>query len=350
MEPDSVNKILEESESLRKKVLGKLNDLPPEDIKYIFEEYSPFFEQQIFEKWREQERFDELIEYILYNYECDKGEEEWTQVLLDLRLKNDEIRAFKLLQGLIAGRSELFWEAVNRRSKKTKSLFLEMAIAEKKGNLVKVLYEYIFIVENKKEEDKDHFLIEKLHRQIKEVLDEIKTPLQKPSKLIVDEDSFWEIINESNENSVTASEFTSNLESTLEKLKRSEISKFNKILLEKYDKLNSWDLLAIAYIVMGGCSDDGFDYFKMWIITQGKKVYEAAIRGPGPISKILKCRWGCQCEGLFSTVNNAFFSRSGKNIKTIGISGKIFGEKWDESELEERYKDEIKLLANRKIT
>lgn len=350
MEPEAVNKILEESEILRIKVLDELNAEPPEEIKYIFNEYSSFFEALIFEKWREQERFDALIDYILYEYEYGKGEEIWTQVLLDLRLKNDENRAFKLLRGLMAGRSELFWDAINSRSKKNDSLFLEMAIAEKKGHLIKVLYEYVFIVENKKEEDKDHILIKKIHHQIKEVLEEQKAPLNNPSKLKVDEGSFWQIIYDSNEISGTSSEFTRNLESSLEKLNQAEINKFNKILHDKYNKLNSWDLWAIAYIVMGGCSDDGFDYFKMWIISQGKKVYEAALRGSGPISKALKPRWRYQCEGLFSAVSNAYFSRAGKAIKTIKLSGKISGKKWKESQLEERYNNEITFLSNKKIT
>jgi hypothetical protein len=31
---------------------------------------------------------------------------------------------------------------------------------------------------------------------------------------------------------------------------------------------------------MGGCSDDSFDYFRAWLIAQGKDVFESAIRDP----------------------------------------------------------------------
>ena len=33
----------------------------------------------------------------------------------------------------------------------------------------------------------------------------------------------------------------------------------------------------MAYTVLGGCSDDGFDYFRFWLLTRGKTVYYNAI-------------------------------------------------------------------------
>ncbi|HEY9368316.1 DUF4240 domain-containing protein [Streptomyces sp.] len=44
-----------------------------------------------------------------------------------------------------------------------------------------------------------------------------------------------------------------------------------------------WDLMAAsyqaplwaaAYVINGGCSDDGFDYFRGWLIVQGRAVFE----------------------------------------------------------------------------
>ncbi|MFG2875316.1 DUF4240 domain-containing protein [Streptomyces sp. NPDC048337] len=47
-----------------------------------------------------------------------------------------------------------------------------------------------------------------------------------------------------------------------------------------------WDLLsesyraplwAAAHVINGGCSDDGFDYFRGWLLTQGRAAFEAAL-------------------------------------------------------------------------
>ena len=39
-----------------------------------------------------------------------------------------------------------------------------------------------------------------------------------------------------------------------------------------------WDLWGAAYIIEGGCSDDAFSYFRSWLISMGRGVYEAALR------------------------------------------------------------------------
>ncbi|MEU5810381.1 DUF4240 domain-containing protein [Streptomyces sp. NPDC047718] len=54
-----------------------------------------------------------------------------------------------------------------------------------------------------------------------------------------------------------------------------------------------WDLLAesyrsplwaAAYVINGGCSDDGFDYFRGWLLTQGEAVFAAALADPDSLA------------------------------------------------------------------
>ncbi|MFK0258402.1 DUF4240 domain-containing protein [Streptomyces sp. NPDC090445] len=54
-----------------------------------------------------------------------------------------------------------------------------------------------------------------------------------------------------------------------------------------------WDLLAesyrsplwaAAYLINGGCSDDGFDYFRGWLLTQGEAVFAAALTDPDSLA------------------------------------------------------------------
>ncbi|MFI6094153.1 DUF4240 domain-containing protein [Lentzea sp. NPDC051213] len=56
-----------------------------------------------------------------------------------------------------------------------------------------------------------------------------------------------------------------------------------------------WDLLALsysdplwaaAYLMNGGCSDDGFDYFRGWLLTQGEAVYTAALASPDSLASV----------------------------------------------------------------
>ncbi|MFB6521342.1 DUF4240 domain-containing protein [Streptomyces sp. NPDC056401] len=54
-----------------------------------------------------------------------------------------------------------------------------------------------------------------------------------------------------------------------------------------------WDLLAesyraplwaAAYLINGGCSDDGFDYFRGWLLTQGEATFTAALADPDSLA------------------------------------------------------------------
>lgn len=56
-----------------------------------------------------------------------------------------------------------------------------------------------------------------------------------------------------------------------------------------------WDLLAdsyrsplraAAYVINGGCSDDGFDRFRGWLLTQGEAVFTAALADPDSLAEL----------------------------------------------------------------
>jgi len=57
-----------------------------------------------------------------------------------------------------------------------------------------------------------------------------------------------------------------------------------------YDTLISrayrWDLWGAAYIINGGCSDDGFRYFRDWLISEGEETYEAALADPESLARL----------------------------------------------------------------
>jgi hypothetical protein len=36
-------------------------------------------------------------------------------------------------------------------------------------------------------------------------------------------------------------------------------------------------LWAAAYVINGGCSDDGFDYFRAWLMLQGQGTFGQAV-------------------------------------------------------------------------
>lgn len=42
----------------------------------------------------------------------------------------------------------------------------------------------------------------------------------------------------------------------------------------------SWDVWGAISLLLGGCSDDSFDYFRSWLILQGREAFDAVIDDP----------------------------------------------------------------------
>ncbi|MGY0065326.1 DUF4240 domain-containing protein [Streptomyces sp. QTS137] len=90
-----------------------------------------------------------------------------------------------------------------------------------------------------------------------------------------------------------------------------------------------WDLMAdsytnplwaAAYVLNGGCSDDGFDYFRGWLITQGREVFECIVADPDALAKVPIVRASAadgvdlDCEEALSVVWNAHVMATGKQL------------------------------------
>jgi hypothetical protein len=46
------------------------------------------------------------------------------------------------------------------------------------------------------------------------------------------------------------------------------------------------DLWAAAYLINGGASDDGFEYFRGWLIAQGREAFNSAVADPDSLATL----------------------------------------------------------------
>ncbi|MGH3649221.1 MAG: DUF4240 domain-containing protein, partial [Acidimicrobiia bacterium] len=46
------------------------------------------------------------------------------------------------------------------------------------------------------------------------------------------------------------------------------------------DALYTWDLWGAAYMALGGCSDDAFEYMRAWLVGQGETIWAMARDDP----------------------------------------------------------------------
>ena len=63
-----------------------------------------------------------------------------------------------------------------------------------------------------------------------------------------------------------------------------EVLDWDRIQDELWVESYRRDLWGAAYLINGGCSDDGFDYFRGWLLGQGQAIWQAALADPDSLA------------------------------------------------------------------
>lgn len=77
------------------------------------------------------------------------------------------------------------------------------------------------------------------------------------------------------------------LKANLASLRESELLAYQSRFDELMNAANGLDLWGAAYLINGGCSDDGFHDFRAWLIGRGRHVYESALKNPDTLADVL---------------------------------------------------------------
>jgi len=289
-------------------------------------------EEDVLHSWFENERLDDVMEYVLFNFDTNGGNDLRKFLSHELVEERNAKKLHKLFRGLIPGRMNAFWTQLSSPSKGSIGNITFASSA--KAETLEVMLEYYNAMLELGEED----AASKIKEEMLQFNSEEKKKPSKPDPRKIDNCLFWELINISSTNASSASEFISNLETELTKFKATEIKNFQKLLITYQHNLDSWDLWAFAYIAKGGCSDDSFDYFKNWIISQGQETYKISCENFDKLIDVFEPCWGLECEELSYVADAAYYNRQGKPMPSISIPvSKIKGEPWEEDELKNKY-------------
>ncbi len=136
-----------------------------------------------------------------------------------------------------------------------------------------------------------------------------------PSFEMLDEELYWQIVAESLANSKNEEEQEAYLIDQLEKMSLQEIIGFrlrtDKLLYDTYTS-HMW---CAAYLINSGCSDDGFEYFRNWVISRGKEAYTNAKQNPDTlITQINESRDYYEFESFWYVALEAFENKTGQDL------------------------------------
>lgn len=102
----------------------------------------------------------------------------------------------------------------------------------------------------------------------------------------MDKEQFWRTLDDARALAGRWQDMRYPLVYALTQLDAQDIICWQRIFIE-YQSLSYKDKLwAAAAIMLGGCSDDSFDYFRGWLTAQGKDVFIGALADPDSLASV----------------------------------------------------------------
>lgn len=154
----------------------------------------------------------------------------------------------------------------------------------------------------------------------------------------MDNDQFWAIIERAcGSDPLAAEEWDERLVAELSRLPAEEIVAWNHIFDRLAAQAYRNDLWAAAYLINGGASDDGFYYFRCWLIGMGRDVYDAALADPDSLADVVGPGWeaaGIDAEAeIYAAAHQAWMQVTGQPdtapYPARNESAELVGEDWD---------------------
>ncbi|MFJ5528590.1 DUF4240 domain-containing protein [Streptomyces sp. NPDC093261] len=104
----------------------------------------------------------------------------------------------------------------------------------------------------------------------------------------MDETEFWALVDSSREAAGgDADEQADQLVERLLQLDPETVLDFARHFECRYNRAYRWDLWGAAWVLLDGASDDAFDFFRCWLIGQGREVFEGALHDPDALAGLL---------------------------------------------------------------
>ncbi|MEQ1551751.1 DUF4240 domain-containing protein [Sphingorhabdus sp.] len=101
------------------------------------------------------------------------------------------------------------------------------------------------------------------------------------------EKNFWDLIDHSAALEANPDAQLADLRASLSGLSASQIADFERMFDESMRRSYSWDLWGAAFLANGGASDDGFEYFRCWLISKGRTVFHKVLASPDNLANLL---------------------------------------------------------------
>jgi Protein of unknown function (DUF4240) len=129
------------------------------------------------------------------------------------------------------------------------------------------------------------------------------------------DNQFWALIETAQQSNGDQEAQLEHLRTALEALNADELLGFQRTFNRLHQFSYRADLWGAAFLMNGGASDDGFDYFRGWLISQGRKVFENALENPDSLAEVVEdgaeADFGFENEDMLNIAMRAWINKTG---------------------------------------
>ena len=140
----------------------------------------------------------------------------------------------------------------------------------------------------------------------------------------MDREQFWALIEAAK--AVTGGDCQAQTAHLIAALRRGSVSE-----VLDYHHIHSWlmaqsyrlELWGATYLINGGCSNDGFDYFRGWLLGQGHETWQAALQAPDSLASHPQVQARASqrqrldtlaCEAMWGVADEAYQALTGQEL------------------------------------
>lgn len=135
------------------------------------------------------------------------------------------------------------------------------------------------------------------------------------NEVTMTQDRFWELIDQSSEYEAEPAHQIEFLRQLLLDLSAAELAAFERAFHREQLQAYTWKLWGAAYVIHGGASDDGFEYFQRWLMSKGRDIFETAVSDPDSLADMLAddTQGPCEFEEFAYVASSVWQEKTGIN-------------------------------------
>jgi hypothetical protein len=134
----------------------------------------------------------------------------------------------------------------------------------------------------------------------------------------MDQSAFWRIIEQAEEASGGDLQYQVELvKNSLRTLPLADIETFERIYQEFYYRSYSTKLWDAMIQLAGFVSDDGFDYFRDWLISRGEPLYCEVVQHPQQVHEFVDLEDEWELESLHYAAEEVYEEKAGRSLSEV---------------------------------